>query len=128
MPDVAVDSSTLISYLNGREGKDVTLLKILLQEKSAFLPPVTVSETLSSPSVTADMVEAVCSFPILTIEENYWRRVGETRRVLLAHKLKAHLPDALIAQSCIDHEVPLLTRDPDFAHYAKHCGLKLVME
>jgi predicted nucleic acid-binding protein len=35
------------------------------------------------------------------------------------------LGDALIAQSCIDHDVPLITRDTDFRHFAKHCGLKL---
>jgi hypothetical protein len=40
-------------------------------------------------------------------------------------RLKARLPDALIAQSCIDHDVALITRDVDFQKYADHCGLKL---
>jgi predicted nucleic acid-binding protein len=35
------------------------------------------------------------------------------------------LADALIAQSCIDHEISLIARDGDFRHFAKHCGLKL---
>jgi predicted nucleic acid-binding protein len=39
--------------------------------------------------------------------------------------LKAAVADALIAQSCIDNDVALITRDPDFRHFAKHCGLKL---
>ena len=25
----------------------------------------------------------------------------------------------------IDHDLPLITRDADFRHFAKHCGLKL---
>jgi predicted nucleic acid-binding protein len=29
------------------------------------------------------------------------------------------LADTLIAQSCIDHHVPLITRDVDFRHFAK---------
>jgi predicted nucleic acid-binding protein len=39
--------------------------------------------------------------------------------------LLARLLDALIAQSCIDHDVMLIARDDDFRHFAKHCGLKL---
>jgi len=31
----------------------------------------------------------------------------------------------LIAQACIDNDVALITRDADFRHFAKHCGLKL---
>jgi predicted nucleic acid-binding protein len=35
------------------------------------------------------------------------------------------LADSLIAQSCLDHDVELLTRDPDFATFADLAGLKL---
>ena len=57
--------------------------------------------------------------------EGYWVRAGEARRLLHKHGLKAKVADALIAQSCIDHDVALITRDRDFRHFAKHCGLKL---
>jgi predicted nucleic acid-binding protein len=57
--------------------------------------------------------------------DGYWQRAGESRRALKTHKLKARIADALIAQSCIDHDVALITRDVDFRHFAKHCGLKL---
>jgi predicted nucleic acid-binding protein len=43
-----------------------------------------------------------------------------------AGKTKAKLADTLIAQLCIDHEVPLITRDRDFSHFQKFCGLKLL--
>jgi predicted nucleic acid-binding protein len=36
------------------------------------------------------------------------------------------LGDALVAQSCIDEGVPLLTRDRDFRAFAKAAGLDLV--
>lgn len=55
----------------------------------------------------------------------YWERAASTRHKLLSMRLKARLPDALIAQSCIDHDVALITRDVDFQKYADHCGLKL---
>jgi predicted nucleic acid-binding protein len=44
---------------------------------------------------------------------------------LITKGFKARLADALIAQACIDSDVALITRDRDFRHFAKHCGLKL---
>jgi predicted nucleic acid-binding protein len=43
----------------------------------------------------------------------------------LARGIKAPLADALICQSCLDHDAALITRDRDFRPFAKHCGLKL---
>ena len=37
------------------------------------------------------------------------------------------LGDALIAQCCLDHEIPLLTRDRDFRSFAEAAGLDLVV-
>jgi predicted nucleic acid-binding protein len=34
--------------------------------------------------------------------------------------------DALIAQLCIRHELPLLTTDEDFSHISRHTSLELV--
>ena len=39
--------------------------------------------------------------------------------------LKAKLADALIAQCCIDADVPLIARDADYRHFERWCGLKL---
>ncbi len=63
--------------------------------------------------------------PILDIKQGYWQRAGNTRAKLLNKGLKARLADTLIAQSCIDHRIPLITRDDDFRHFVKHCELKL---
>jgi predicted nucleic acid-binding protein len=38
------------------------------------------------------------------------------------------LGDALVAQSCIDEDVPLLTRDRDFRAFAQAAGLNLVID
>lgn len=38
---------------------------------------------------------------------------------------KAKLADTLIAQACLDHRVPLVTRDLDFRHFAA-AGLVLI--
>ena len=56
--------------------------------------------------------------PILGAER-YWDAVVVFR--------KARLGDALIAQTCVDRKIPLLTRDQDFRAFADAAQLNLVL-
>jgi len=122
---IAADTSSLIAFFAGDEGSDVDLIDAALAGATLLLPPVVVTELLSDSKgrnlIEADLVDA----PLLEILPGYWRRAGATRALILSKGLGAKIPDVLIAQSCIDHRVPLITRDTDFRHFAKHCGLKL---
>jgi predicted nucleic acid-binding protein len=60
----------------------------------------------------------------MKIREGYWKRAGELRSDTLSDGHKAKLADVLIAQSCIDHDIPLITYDADFRHFTR-AGLKL---
>jgi predicted nucleic acid-binding protein len=64
--------------------------------------------------------------PLLPLSAGYWERTGALRSRILARGLRARLADALIAQSCVDHRLPLVTRDADFRHFARLGGLKLI--
>jgi predicted nucleic acid-binding protein len=44
---------------------------------------------------------------------------------VLGTRRKARLADVLIAQSCLDHRVALITRDRDFRHFARIARLRL---
>ena len=123
---IAVDTSIFILYLQNEQGEDIEILRRYLRIGEALFSPVVITELLSAPKLGANDKELILSLPVLDIEDGYWQCAGETRRKILQKRLKAKLGDALIAQSCIDHNIPLLTRDPDFRHYAQHCGLKLV--
>ena len=122
---VAVDSSTLIAYIQGQRGPDVDAFDAGLGNADIVIPAVVLTEILSEPSLPASHREMVLTFPVMEMRQDYWLRAATTRRTILARKLRARLPDTLIAQSCIDHDVALITRDKDFRHFAKHCGLKL---
>ena len=63
----------------------------------------------------------------IEIGSGYWQRAGALRSHVLPKRLKARLGDALIAQSCIDRGIPLLTRDRDFRAFAEAEGLDLVI-
>ena len=56
-----------------------------------------------------------------------WLRAGELRARVLAKRRKARLGDALIAQSCLDRGIALLTRDHDFRAFAEAAGLDLAI-
>jgi len=65
------------------------------------------------------------TLPLLDVSDRYWERVGALRAKLAAARRRAPLADALIAQSCLDHEVPLITRDTDFRGFARVSKLVL---
>ena len=122
----AVDTSSLIAYLAGDRGRDVEAVDLALHARQAALPPVVVTEALSEPTLTPASAKLIVSIPMLELSDGYWERVGALRARVLARGLRARLADALIAQSCLDHDVALITRDRDFRHLARFGGLRLV--
>ena len=122
---IAVDTSTLIAYLAGAGGGDADALDFALESNQARLPPVVVTETLSAPGVPPRIVRLILALPMLLIDDGYWERASRLRRRILGRGLRAPLADTLISQSCIDHDVALITRDRDFRHFSRHGGLKL---
>lgn len=122
---IAVDSSTLIAFIGGDRGTDVDLLDDAITNSEIALPPIVLTEVLCQPHLPAHHSSLIRALAVLEISDGYWLRMAELRRQIISRKLKARLADMFIAQSCIDHGVALITRDTDFRHFAKHCGLKL---
>ena len=122
---IAVDTSSLIAFLAGEDGTDIEAFDLALARNQVHLPPVVVTETLSAPKAPRRVERLILALPILAVVEGYWERAGRLRRQILSRGLRAPLADALICQSCLDHDMPLITRDDDFIHFAKFCGLKL---
>jgi predicted nucleic acid-binding protein len=119
---IAADTSALIAFLEGLPGKDVEQLDAAAAGGNLVLPPVTIVEALGAAKLLQTILQ---NLTLLEIKPGYWDRAGQNRRLLRNKGLKANLGDTLIAQSCIDHNISLITRDTDFRHFAKHCGLKL---
>ena len=63
---------------------------------------------------------------MLEISPGYWVRAGKLRTMLRKRGYGSKLVDTLIAQCCIDHDVPLLTRDRDFRPFSRFGGLALL--
>ena len=121
---IALDTSSLVHYLGGSVGKDVEAVDIALTQSQACLPLVVLSEVLSDPQLPRPLEEALLRIPTLDLRPGYWERTGRLRAQIIGAGHKAKLADTLIAQSCLDHDVPLITRDRDFQHFVA-AGLRI---
>jgi predicted nucleic acid-binding protein len=124
---IAADTSTWVAYLEGATENDAELLRQTLRDKQAVMAPVVLSELLSDPKLPSQVAASLADLPLIQTTAGYWQRAGLLRAKLLSRGRRARLGDALVAQSCIDEGVPLLTRDRDFRAFAQAAGLDLVI-
>jgi predicted nucleic acid-binding protein len=122
---LAIDTSSLIAFLEGDPGPDTAAVEWAMDQSLAAIPPVVLSELLSDPTLSEELQTLFRSLPFLEISEGYWERTGKLRAQILKKGMRARLADSLIAQSCLDHEVALITRDKDFRHFAEESPLEL---
>ncbi|MBS1839740.1 MAG: PIN domain-containing protein [Acidobacteria bacterium] len=120
---IAADTSTWVAYLEGSTGEDVRLLDEALHNRRVAMVPAVLTELLSDPQLPTDVAKLLCGIPQITIETGFWERAGALRAKALAKRRKARLGDALIAQTCLDGGVALITRDKDFRTFVQGAGL-----
>jgi predicted nucleic acid-binding protein len=123
---IATDTSTWVAFLQGAAGEDAERLDQALADRQVLMVPVVLSELLSDPALSSKVAQTLSDVPLLEIEAGYWYRAGLLRAKVLGRGRKARLGDALIAQSCIDGGVALLTRDRDLRAFSETAGLGLV--
>jgi predicted nucleic acid-binding protein len=124
---IAADTSSWIAFLEGSSGVDVQLLDRALEDRQVVMVPIVLTELLSDANLPSDVAETISELPLIEVASGYWQRAGALRAKVLAKRRKARLGDALIAQSCIDQGVPLITRDRDFRAFAEAANLNLVV-
>ena len=124
---IAADTSTWVAFLAGEAGEDVELLDRALRDQQVEMIPVALSELLSDPKISSLAAKTLIELPLIDPISGYWERAGFLRAKILARGRRARLGDALIAQWCIDRNIPLLTRDRDFKAFLAAGGLKLLI-
>jgi predicted nucleic acid-binding protein len=121
---IALDTSAVIAYLSGDDGPVARRAGDAFAAQQACLPLVVLAELLSDPVLPPAVASLLKELPRLELSDGYWERTGSLRAKVLARGQKARLADALIAQSCLDHNVALVTADRDFRNFVRH-GLSL---
>ncbi|MBI3667865.1 MAG: PIN domain-containing protein [Acidobacteria bacterium] len=123
---ICADTNCWIAYLSGQTGQDVDLLDECLARRSVVMAPVILSELLSDPLLSLQDESDLLAVQLLETRDGFWRRAGKLRAELIRRKYRPKLADTLIAQSCIDHDLPLLTRDRDFRPFTRVGRLQLL--
>jgi predicted nucleic acid-binding protein len=123
---IAADTSTWVAFLQGDGGSDADWLDKALKDRQVVMVPVVLTELLSDAKLPPEAAKTLIEIPMIELPPGYWERAGRLRARAIAKSRKARLGDALIAQSCIDQDIPLLTRDRDFRVFANTMGLNVV--
>jgi|SRR5580692_9502368 predicted nucleic acid-binding protein len=126
---IAADTSTWIAFLEGASEPDAQLLERALTDRQVLMIPVVLTELLSDPALSSGVAETLAEIPMIEVEPGYWQRAGLLRAkvLVLTTRRKARIGDALIAQTCLDRGISLLTRDEDFRAFAEAAHLNLVL-
>ena len=124
---IAADTSTWVAYLEGASGQDVALLDRALQDRQVVMVPVVLTELLSDPQLPSAVAQTLLEIPLIEPSPGYWHRAGMLRAKVLAKARRARLGDALIAQSCLQEGISLITRDKDFRAFAAVAGLAVAL-
>ncbi len=124
---IAADTSTWVAFLRQEPGQDVELLAQALHDHQLMMVPAVLTELLSAVNLPQDAASYLRAIPRIALHPEYWENAGLLRAKTLARGRKARLGDALIAQSCLDQRIRLLSRDGDFRAYAEAAGLDLVL-
>lgn len=123
---LCIDTSCLIAYLEGEVGEDVEWVEQAFSDRVGVIAPVILTEILSDASLTKPVKQAILQLPILPITAGYWERAGLLRAKILKSGHKAKFADTLIAQSCLDHQATLVSRDRDFRVFHRLAALRLL--
>jgi predicted nucleic acid-binding protein len=124
---ITADTSTWIAFLEGDHGDDVQFLDGALHDRQVLMVPIVLTELLSDPDFASDVAETLAQIPMIEVKSGYWVRAGQLRAKVLSMRRKARLGDALVAQSCIDANVTLVTRDADFIAFSDNAELEIVL-
>jgi predicted nucleic acid-binding protein len=116
----------MVAFLGGDPGSDVEHVRAALAADQLVLPPPVFTELVSDPSIKSGVVDQLRSIRRRPLGAGYWERAGRLRAAVLTRKRRARLGDALIAQFCLDHDLPLITRDGDFRQFAAVSDLEVV--
>ncbi len=123
---LCIDTSSFIAYLEGDRGENVELVDRAFSDQVGVLSPVIVTELLSDPQLSSTLRRDILDVPVLPITDGYWERAGLLRAKIQHRGYKAKLADTLITQSCLDYNVPLVTRHRDFKIFKQVAGLRIL--
>ncbi len=80
---LCIDTSSMIAFLEGEEGKDIDLIDHALLDQVGVFSPVTLTELLSDPELSTSTRNTISGIPVLPLMNGFWERAGALRAKVL---------------------------------------------
>lgn len=130
---MVVDSTVWGDYFNGVENSHTERLdRALTEEEDVAVLPLIIAEVLQGFRTESGFAEArdlLVALPILSPPlEDYIEAARLFRRLRREGITIRGTIDCVIAQTCLEHDAELLSRDTDFDRIAERTDLKLWRE
>jgi hypothetical protein len=131
---ILVDTTVWASYFNGADTPEVQYLdQVLAHERETVVTiPIIVTEVLQGFRTETGFdraQELLCALPVLTPDLSIHVWAARLYRKLRRQGITIRgATDCIIAQTCIEHGIVLLTADGDFVHIARHTPLLLAVQ
>ena len=125
MSGLVVDTSIWIDFFRG---EPLPELELALRDGLVVLPPLVVAELLSAPlrkKQRAELTSMLNDLPLHATPFAHWQAVGELRATLRKKGVSVSTPDAHVAQTAIELEARLWSRDAIFTRVAARTPLRL---
>lgn len=110
---MTLDTNILIAYLNGEMNVIQTVRQWRNEGRPLFVSTLSSAELLALPSLNSEQEEILRLFLQTFIRVPFDDRIAETTAAL-RRRYRLELPDAGIASTALEYEVPLVTRDRQF--------------
>jgi len=123
---VIADTSVWIDYFLGKQGDDLERFRLALSDGRVVMAPAVLAELLSSTHMIPEAEKALLEIPFASPGSDFWGDTGKLRRRLAKQGMNATLADCLVVQSCLEHDLPLLTRDQGIKKFGPKVGLMLI--
>jgi predicted nucleic acid-binding protein len=98
------------------DGQPVITTGLVLQE---------LLQGFAGPKSRDQILKHFSALPLLMPDREDHIAAAALRNACRRAGVQAGTIDALIAQLCVRHDLPLLSRDADFEHIARHCPLEV---
>lgn len=124
-PDILVDTSSWIEFLNIPNSKSGEIIERLLRDDRVVMAGIVLTELLQGAKVKEEfdsILENMVALPMLETTTHTWIEAGRISFLLRRKGVTIPTTDLIIASLAVENECHILTLDP---HFKKIPGINL---
>jgi tRNA(fMet)-specific endonuclease VapC len=123
---LCLDTSALISFLKGRE-PGASAVEVAVRTSTCYVTAITVYELLFGVARASRQIgeeQLLSAMQVLPFDEKVARRAAALHDELIRMNAEIGIKDVLIAATCLEHQLPILTLNEK--HFHRVAGLTVL--